>query len=38
MTELILQAQKALDSDDMEEYTRVQAKIREEILKEELNL
>lgn len=38
MAELILQAQKALYSDDMEEYTRVQAKIREEILKEEIIL
>jgi len=34
MMELILEAQKALDNDDMKAYECVQAKMREEILKE----
>lgn len=34
MNDLILQAQKAIDEDNMEEYERIQAKVREEIKKE----
>lgn len=35
MKELILEAQNALDNGDMKAYEYVQAKMREEILKEE---
>jgi len=38
MIELILEAQKALDNDDMKVYECVQAKIREKYLKEEAKL
>lgn len=34
MNDLILQAQKALDKDDMKEYERIQELVREEIKKE----
>lgn len=35
MYELILQAQKALDEDNMEEYAKLQVKIRNKYLEEE---
>ena len=34
MYELILQAQKAIDEDNMEEYEHIQALVREKIRKE----
>ena len=34
MNDLILLAQKAIDNDNMEEYERIQEKVREEIRKE----
>jgi len=35
MPELILQAQKALDKDDLESYTRIQEEVRKKYLEEE---
>lgn len=34
MNDLILAAQKAMDNNDIEEYERIQEKVREEIKKE----
>ena len=35
MIELILQAQKALDNDDLEAYTRIQEEVRKKYKEEE---
>lgn len=35
MIELILQAQQALDNDDLEVYTRIQEEVRKKYLEEE---